>query len=75
MFDPNDNIEQQSASEILAQLELTDFAFINDEGYDLSMVTDKIDQQEKDEALQGSLTGGIQVIRKLYIDTIRGMML
>lgn len=74
MFDPNDNKEYFSASEILDLLESADFAYINDESYDLAMVTDKIDIEEMKEAIQESLTGDSSIIRKLYIDTIAGLM-
>lgn len=72
MFDPNDDVEQLSSSETLDLLEVTDVAYINDELFDLAMVTDKIDIEEMKEVFQELLSSS-PMVRKLYIDTIGGM--
>jgi len=69
MFNPNDNVEQQTACEILSQLISTDVAYIGGELFDLAQVTDSIDIEEMREAVQNQLEDSAAV-RKLYINEI-----
>lgn len=74
MFDPNDNIEQHSAHELFQMLRDGDSVYINDEIYDLSMVTDKFDNNQLTECVQSQVTGDMTFTYKTYIDVIAGLM-
>lgn len=74
MFDPNDNAENLSASEILNNLLKTDFAYINNESYDLSMITDKVDIENMKEAFQSDIKGDNTAVLHVYLNVILEMM-
>jgi len=74
MFDPNDNEEQLSASELLSLLRNDNAAYINDTLYELSEITDLIDDQDFREAAQLQIEGDTTAVYALYINTIKALM-
>ena len=74
MFSPDDNENQYSAHELFQMLRDGDSVFLNDEIYDLSMVTDKFDNNQLTECVQSQVTGDMTFTHKTYIDVIAGLM-
>ena len=70
MFDPNDNEEQLSACELLSILSNGNDVIINDVNYELSEITDLIDQELKDEAMQSVIEGDATAVYRLYVNTV-----
>ncbi len=74
MFSPEDDKEQFSASEILNILKATDTCYIGDKLYDLSEITDLIDNELMREVMQTQLVHGVSRINELYINEIVRLM-
>ena len=69
-----DEPEQTAAIEILNQLLKTDIAYINDELYDLSMVTDRVNTEAMKEAFQSDVKGDSSAVLQVYLAVILEIM-
>ena len=74
MFDDSDNKDQFSAHELFVKLKNDESIFINDEIYDLSMVTDKFDEEQLRECVQRQAEGDMNHTHQTYIDVIKGLL-
>lgn len=69
-----DEPEHVSASEILNLLLKVDNVYINDELYDLSMITDLINVEEMREAFQSDVKGNNTAVIHVYLKVILELM-
>jgi hypothetical protein len=70
----SDEPEQYSANELVNMLIANECTWINNELYDLAMITDKIDAEKLKEFTGSCLFGESPPIKKLYIDTVAEIM-